>query len=416
MRILLSTVVLLFMLPKVALQCLSAMYRQKEIHIYSSEYLGLGMKPIQHRTIMVSNCALSDFDSWLHYLKGNLDFIGPERLAMNESSLLTRAQRRRFDVAPGLVSPYEIKRASGIAHKTEPDIALEFVDGVSASRRFQLTSIWAIQTLVGSARPKTGTLPTFDLFGVTLNNVSMSEAIKRVMNSINQPDPHRKTSKFAFVNADCGNHFFNDFSYKQILNGFDQVYPDGIGVKMAARMQGCNLKENVNGTDMFPLLCEQLQAQGKSLYLYGASGAVLAKLLDKLRISYPSLDIAGHSDGYSYADSPEELLSRINNSQADLLMVALGAPRQERWIEDNCSKLNVAAVIGVGGLFDFYSGEVSRAPEWLRELSMEWVWRLLQQPKDKLHRYLIGNPLFLARSIRQSLANRTSDSLARVAT
>ncbi|MFT6407550.1 MAG: N-acetylglucosaminyldiphosphoundecaprenol N-acetyl-beta-D-mannosaminyltransferase [Arenicella sp.] len=407
MRILLSVVVLLFMLPKVATQCLSAMYRQKKIHIYSNEYLGLGMKCIQHRTFMINNCALSDFDSWLHYLKGNLDFIGPERLSMKESLLLTRNQRRRFDVAPGLISPYKIKRASGIAYKTEYDIAIEFVDGVSGLRRFQLALIWLVQALVGSTRSKMDTLPTFNLFGVMLNNVSMADAIKSVMNSLNKDRLAKDASKFAFVNADCGNNFFNDPGYKQILNGFDQVYPDGIGVKIAARMQGCSLKENVNGTDMFPLLCEQLQARGKSLYLHGASAEAVKKLVDNLRASYPSLDISGYSDGYSYANKPEALRNRINQSQADLLLIALGAPRQERWIEENSCKLDVAAVIGVGGLFDFYSGEVSRAPEWLRELSMEWVWRLVQQPKDKLHRYLIGNPLFLVRSIRQSLSNQS---------
>lgn len=415
MRVLTGLLVLLFMLPKVGIKCVIAVCRQKKIHIYSSEYLGLGMKQIQHRTVMIDDCALSDFDSWLHYIKGHLDFIGPEKLSMEKSLLLTAAQRRRFDVAPGIISPYKIKLASGIAHKTEHDVASDFVAGASRSRRFQLALIWAVQSLVGSSRQKAAALPTFNLFGVTLNNVTMAVAVKNVMSSLEQRGMSKNVSKFAFVNADCGNNFFNDGSYKQILNSFDQVYPDGVGVKIAARMQGCSLKENVNGTDMFPLLCEQLQAKGKSLYLHGATDAVLRKLVKSLGVSYPRLKISGYSDGYSYASRPEELQSHINNSEADILLVALGAPRQERWINDNSSKLSVAAVIGVGGLFDFYSGEVSRAPEWLRELSMEWVWRLLQQPKEKLSRYLVGNPLFLARAVRESLSNKADASSARAA-
>lgn len=412
MRSLLSGVVLIFMLPRVALQCLVAMYRQQKISIYLSEYAGLGMRKIQHRTLMVKNKPLSDLDSWLHYLKGNLDLIGPERLAFNQAQLLNSLERSRFSVAPGMISPYKIKRASGIAHRTERDIAVEFASNASRLRRIQLTVIYLIQSLFGSARTDLETPETFNLFGVTLNNVSMSNAVKTVVSSLTKEHGLTSVSKFAFVNADCGNHLYKDHNYKEILNGFKQVYPDGIGVKMAARMQGCALKENINGTDMFPLLCEELQSAGKSLYLYGATDTVIRKLVDKLDFDYPELKVAGYSDGYSYSNKPTELHARINNSGADLLLVAMGAPRQERWINDNISLLNVKAVMGVGGLFDFHSGEVSRAPIWLRELSLEWVWRVIQQPKDKFKRYVLGNPLFLARALHLSLSHDRFEPLA----
>jgi len=120
--------------------------------------------------------------------------------------------------------------------------------------------------------------------------------------------------------------------------------------------------------------------------------------------------LAGFSDGFSCSNREQELRERINTSSADLLLVAMGAPRQERWMTENLPHLKVKAMMGVGGLFDFYSCEVSRAPIWLRELSLEWIWRLTVQPFDKGRRYLIGNPLFLARAWRTAkLVNSQND-------
>lgn len=410
MRALLSVVVLMNMLPKVALQCLSGIYHQKKITVYLSEFVGRGMQRIEHRTLMINNRPLADFDLWLHYLKGNLDLVGPERLSFKEAWLLPRNERRRYNVAPGIISPYKVKRVSGIAHKTEREIAVEFADTASVSRRFQLVMIWCVQRVL-CWRPGLETPSTFSLFGVELSNVSMAVAVKAVMSSLSPEHAFKRVSKFAFVNADCANQVFTNQAYTEILNSFEQVYPDGVGVKAAARLQGYALRENVNGTDMFPLLCAQLQVQKKSLYLHGATLNVVTTLVETLRVDYPSLRIAGYSDGYSYTDKPEELRERINRSGADLLLVAMGAPRQEMWINENVSHLNVKAVMGVGGLFDFYSGAVSRAPEWLRELSLEWVWRLLQQPEDKLRRYLVGNPLFLIRCFMASLSASSTGSL-----
>jgi len=223
----------------------------------------------------------------------------------------------------------------------------------------------------------------------------MKTAIKIVMNSLETKHKRGEAATFAFVNADCANHYYDDNEYKSILNSFTDVFPDGIGVKIAARHQGLCLKENVNGTDMFPLLCSELNAQKKRVFLLGASPQVIQKTTEKLVKEYPNIIITGHIDGYRYNDNPELLCSHINQTDTDLLFVAMGAPRQEQWINDNLKQLNIKAAIGVGGLFDFYSEQVSRAPEWLRELSLEWVWRLAAQPLDKGKRYLVGNPLFL---------------------
>jgi len=114
---------------------------------------------------------------------------------------------------------------------------------------------------------------------------------------------------------------------------------------------------------MFPLLCRKLATSDKSIYLLGASNKVVTGVVAKLKIEFPSLKIAGYCDGFSHNHTPEVLHAKINQSGAELLLVAMGAPRQEQWIADNQEQLNVNAVIGVGGLFDFYSEKVSRADE-----------------------------------------------------
>lgn len=247
--------------------------------------------------------------------------------------------------------------------------------------------------------------------GVTLMNVSMKEAVKRVIESLGRETLTGDATKFAFVNADCANKYSLDSQYKRTLNSFENVFADGIGVKIAARWQNIAVAENVNGTDMFPFLCRELAESQKSLYLLGATEKVVNKVAAKLRIEHPTLKIAGYCDGFTHQKNPSQLRGLINQSGAQLLLVAMGAPRQEKWIVDNAPLLNVNAVMGVGGLFDFYSEEVSRAPIWLRELCLEWVWRLCAQPLDKGQRYLVGNPLFLFRALMAS-KHKNSATLA----
>jgi len=161
---------------------------------------------------------------------------------------------------------------------------------------------------------------------------------------------------------------------------------------------------------LFPLLCEKLSAENKKVFLYGAKPEVVEKVAQRLEAEYPGLQVVGYQDGYLNSDNPEKICAEINRSKADILFVALGAPRQEKWIANNQHRLNVKVAMGVGGLFDFYSGTVSRAPLWLRERSLEWVWRLIQQPKDKAKRYLIGNPVFLFRAFKAAFLTKHDEA------
>ena len=255
----------------------------------------------------------------------------------------------------------------------------------------------------GEDRPRTR---KFELLGVSIDNVTMGDALDSVMQSLNQFQVRTTAKIFSFVNADCVNLYTKDKKYRNILNSNYRVFADGVGVRIAAKWAGEIIKDNVNGTDLFPLLCEKLCAEKKRVFLYGAKPQVVKAVAQRLNSEFPGLKVVGYQDGYQNSDNPEMICTAINRSEADIVFVALGAPRQEKWIAANQHLLNVKAVMGVGGLFDFYSGAVSRAPFWLRKHSLEWVWRLIQQPQDKARRYLIGNPVFLIRVFNSAFLSK----------
>lgn len=199
----------------------------------------------------------------------------------------------------------------------------------------------------------------------------------------------------SFLNAHCVNVAQRDPEYRRSLFNSDLVLADGIGVKVATRHQGDLLKDNLNGTDLFPQLCHRLNTTGGArVFLLGGRPGVAEGVADWISTRFPKLKIVGHHHGYF--DSSQDVVERIKVSKAQVVLVALGVPRQETWISQNLLHLN-SVVLGVGGLFDFYSGKQKRAPLWLRKLNLEWAYRLWREPGRMWRRYLIGNLIFLSR-------------------
>lgn len=175
------------------------------------------------------------------------------------------------------------------------------------------------------------------------------------------------------------------------LASAELLIPDGIGVVMALRRQGLDV-ERVPGSELMPALCELAAMRRVSVYLLGARPEVNASAAAALRTSYPQLQIAGRHDGYFSEAQTQEVIADINASGAAIVFVALGSPRQERWIETHREQLQVAVLQGVGGTFDVLAGTVRRAPPlWLR-LNLEWLYRLLSQPSRLLRQRAL--PLF----------------------
>ncbi len=233
-----------------------------------------------------------------------------------------------------------------------------------------------------------------EVFGVRFATERMSEALAQVENMIAQP----KQSVAFFVNVHCLNIACKDREYRDILNRADRVWADGSGVAWAGKVLNYRVRENVNGTDMYPLLCQMKY----SICLLGAAPGVAEQAAKRTRELYPQANIAGAFHGYWRSSGEEsEIISRINSLAPDILLVALGVPRQEKWIARHRESLNAKLIIGVGGLLDFTSGRIPRAPIFMRRMGMEWLYRLYQEPGRLFRRYVIGNPVFIWRVLNE---------------
>ncbi len=171
-----------------------------------------------------------------------------------------------------------------------------------------------------------------------------------------------------------------DDAFMHVLRQADLCVADGVGLLLAARFLGRPLPERVTGSDGLPLIAERAAQAGWKLFLLGAAPGVAEQAAANLTRRYPGLRIVG-----TYAGSPDPaeddaLVERINASQADILFVAYGAPRQDLWIARNAPRLSVKVAIGVGGAIDFAAGRVPRAPRWMQRLGLEWLYRLYREP------------------------------------
>lgn len=338
----------------------------------------------------------------LSLIAGDLRVIGPRPL--HPADAFGR-RHRDASVRPGLMSPLRLRARTGIAYDShESDRLDQFL--LTRANLGLIARYLIAEMLGGGGRP---TPDRFDLLGVEVDNSTMDETLHW---AVSQAQAAR-TAVLAFVNPDSLNIAVQDGTYREVLERAERVMPDGIGIKMATGFQGIDVRENVNGTDMFPLLCERAVESDLSIYLLGAREGVAAAAADEMRRRYPTLKIAGVHHGYFTPEEEPAVVAEINASGADILLAAFGVPTQEIWLDRHRDELLPGLVVGVGGLFDFYSGRIPRAPRWLREVGMEWTWRLAQEPRRMWRRYVIGNPLFLSRAWRDARAKEAGTGSSR---
>lgn len=205
--------------------------------------------------------------------------------------------------------------------------------------------------------------------------------------------------KVYIVNAHTINLAWRDPSFRQVLNQADLVLNDGSGVSIASRMAGKPFPDNLVGTDLVPQFCERIVSRSAGVFLLGGLPGVPERAAQRLRRMFPGLRICGTHHGHFPESESGRIIEQINRSGAGVLLVAFGNPLQERWIDRNAEVLRTDLCIGVGGFFDHLAGHLRRAPKWMRWAGVEWVYIMLGQP-HKWRRYIIGNPLFLARAVR----------------
>lgn len=209
----------------------------------------------------------------------------------------------------------------------------------------------------------------------------------------------------SYVNVHALNLAFAQPWFRDFLNRSDVVFCDGFGVKWAAKfLSGIRLHRHTP-PDWMPLLAKEFARQGLTMYFLGARPGVAQKAAAALESCAPGLRVLGARHGY-FDKTPgsreqAEIIAEINALRPNLLVVGFGMPAQEMWIQDHFDEIDANAFLPVGAMFDYLAGEVYRAPRWMTDRGLEWLARLVIEPRRLWKRYLVGNPLFLWRVLLQ---------------
>ncbi len=229
--------------------------------------------------------------------------------------------------------------------------------------------------------------------GIRIDEMHPQEALERISAGLGSGQKQR----VYFVNAHCVNMAFRHREYWEALAQGELVLADGSGVLLGSRLLGLPIRHNLNGTDLVPRLCAQAAQRRLTVFLLGAEPGVADLAAARLMNAYPGLRVVGVQHGFFGPEEEAGVIVRINAARPDILLVAMGVPRQEVWITRHWERLDVGAAFAVGALFDFIAERFKRAPGWMRRLGIEWVFRLIQEPGRLWQRYLLGNLVFLAR-------------------
>lgn len=237
-----------------------------------------------------------------------------------------------------------------------------------------------------------------DVLGVGFDNVTKAEAVERALELIDA----REGRYVVTPNPEIVMLAKENPALKEALAGADMVLPDGAGIIKGASILGRPMKEKVPGIDFACGVMARLAERGGSVYLFGAKPGVAEAAAETLRTKFPGLVISGTSDGYFSDDGP--IIEKIKDAAPDFLLVCLGAPKQELWMAKMSGKLLVGLMVGLGGSLDVFAGTVKRAPEAWQKLDLEWLYRLLKEPR-RIGR-MMKLPLFVIEAAGERLRGK----------
>jgi N-acetylglucosaminyldiphosphoundecaprenol N-acetyl-beta-D-mannosaminyltransferase len=232
------------------------------------------------------------------------------------------------------------------------------------------------------------------LLGVPIVDMQFDDAVAFVSSLLEDEPPTPRT--LYFVNAHTLNLAYENAAYRAVLNRADYVLGDGTGVRWAARRQGVRLQDNLNGTDLVPAVLDLNAGRQFRYYMLGTTAEVMERSAQEARRAFPGWELAGYHHGFLNETNEADVIAEINRARPHLLLVAMGNPLHEMWIDRNRQRLRARLCLGVGALADRWAGDLIRAPLWVRRLGCEWVDILRRQP-HKWRRYVLGNPKFLYR-------------------
>jgi len=242
----------------------------------------------------------------------------------------------------------------------------------------------------------TNTIKRLRVLDVPVDYVTMPLALKYVEESITNK---KKGNYILAVNTEKFMQLRKDLFLKKIFENAFLLIPDGVGAIWAIRWRYGLRAQRVPGIELMQDICKLAAERGYRIFIFGSQEEVNKKAAEKLRFMYPGIRIVGHCSGYIHDEEMEKLIRDINRSKADILFVALGSPRQEKWIMEHVQRLNVKICQGIGGTLDVLAGEARRAPALFRKLPLEWLYRLMMEPR-RIQRQLVI-PRFLFKVITQ---------------
>jgi N-acetylglucosaminyldiphosphoundecaprenol N-acetyl-beta-D-mannosaminyltransferase len=228
----------------------------------------------------------------------------------------------------------------------------------------------------------------------------MDEAVAHVRALLQTDGSHHVVT----LNATMLGQAARDGDFRRIVNGAALVTADGMGTLLVGRILGVRFPERVAGVDLTDRLCAMCAQGGFRVFLFGAAPGVAQAAAEGLRKRHPGLRVAGSRHGYVPAEDAPQVVAEIRSSASDLLLVALGSPKQEEWLARHLAASGARVGIGVGGSFDVYGGRVNLAPEWIRAIGLEWLYRILREPRR--WRVVAGIPGVILLALKERLGRR----------
>jgi N-acetylglucosaminyldiphosphoundecaprenol N-acetyl-beta-D-mannosaminyltransferase len=228
---------------------------------------------------------------------------------------------------------------------------------------------------------------------------------KKFINEVFSLAKRKSSSYVCFANVHMTIEAFEDGNFNAVLKNADIIAPDGKPLTLFLKQFKKINQERVCGMDVFPDLLAEAAARGKSVYFYGTTDAVLKKICQRAQSELPTLDIRGYYAPPFRAlteDEEYQIVKTINDAHADLIFIALGCPKQEKWMSDHRGKI-YGCMLGVGQAFNVYAGLAKRSPLWMQRFSLEWAYRLYQEPRRLWKRYFYTNTCFLILIVQYSI-------------
>lgn len=208
------------------------------------------------------------------------------------------------------------------------------------------------------------------------------------------------------INAYSYNVTKKDSLFKEALMNCDVLIPDGVSIVWAIKLLEKRKIKKIAGADLFLYQMEKLEKVGGKCFFLGSTNTTLKKIRDRAKIDYPNVIVETFSPPYKSeftSEENEDIIKRLNKYQADAVFVGMTAPKQEKWAYDNFSNIETGHICSIGAVFDFYAGNVKRAPDWAIRIGLEWLYRFVKEPKRLWKRYMYGNGMFVYYILKEKI-------------